>query len=57
MDNNELKAIRETAELTQVELAEKLGVKQSQISYWESGERVIPAYIEKLIRSIFGGGK
>jgi len=34
-----LKAVREEADLTQVQVAERLGVPQSFVSKYESGER------------------
>lgn len=34
-----IKTIRETAGLTQTALAEKVGVSQQAVSFWETGER------------------
>jgi DNA-binding transcriptional regulator YiaG len=55
MTPEEFKKIRQQAELSQQELAEKIGVKQPRVSDWEKGKRVIPAYIEKLMRLVEGG--
>jgi DNA-binding transcriptional regulator YiaG len=51
----QLKNLR--GENSQEWLAEKLGVKQSQISYWESGERKIPEYIKKHLELLEASGK
>lgn len=37
-----IKEIREELEITQAELAEKVGVDQSTVAYWESG-RYLPS--------------
>lgn len=38
MDKNELKALRLKLKLTQVQMAEKLGVSRSAIAKYEAGE-------------------
>ena len=38
--NNKLKNLRLTEDISQKELAEKIGVSESSISNWESGKRV-----------------
>jgi DNA-binding transcriptional regulator YiaG len=55
MTPEEIKKIR--GENSQEWLAEKLGVKQSQISYWESGERKVPEYIKKHLELLKASGK
>lgn len=39
VDGQALARVREVAGLTQGELAKKVGIDQSLISYWESGRR------------------
>lgn len=55
--NNEIgkkiKQCREAYHLSQSGLAQKLGVSQRNISYYESGERIPPADIIKKLTSIF----
>lgn len=46
MTPDELKKLRSDWNLSQIELAEELGVKQPRISEWEKG-RKIPPYIVK----------
>lgn len=49
MTGQELKILREKAELTQRELAEKIGTNYARISDWETGKRKIsPAYLHIL---------
>ena len=45
----DLQKLREEAGLTQVELAQIMGVAQSSISQWESGTTKIPLRMVKLI--------
>jgi len=46
----ELKRIRETElKLTQMELAEHMGVTRETVTRWEIGKRPIPAIAEKLL--------
>ncbi len=49
-DNNNIKSIREQANLTQDEMAKKLGVKRSTYSMWESNNECIP--IKRLIKLV-----
>ena len=35
---DKLKELRESAQFTQIELAEKIGVRQSTIAMWETGQ-------------------
>ena len=51
----EIKAAR--LGLSQEELAEILGVRQSRISEWESGARPLPEYIVRLIRCLRKAGE
>ncbi len=45
MTGEELRAWRIKHDLSQAELAELLGVKQSAISRWETGKHSIPPYL------------
>lgn len=49
MTGLELIRIRQRLNLTQAQLAEKLGIFQGNLSRYESGRDKIPKYIEKLI--------
>lgn len=42
LTGQEIKKMRKSKEMTQQELADKLGVSQQLVSYWERGERVCP---------------
>ncbi|MCR5791348.1 MAG: helix-turn-helix domain-containing protein [Lachnospiraceae bacterium] len=56
MDNdigNALKYYRELRHMTQAQLAEKLGITQRNVSYYESGERIPPADVLKKIAILF----
>lgn len=56
MDNdigNAIKYYRELRHMTQAQLAEKLGITQRNVSYYENGERVPPADILKKIAILF----
>lgn len=50
---NVIKFHRELKHLSQAKLAEKIGVSQRNVSYYESGEHIPPADILKKIASIF----
>jgi transcriptional regulator with XRE-family HTH domain len=50
MDAEELKAARTRAGLTQLALANRLGVDPQTVSRWERGERGISQPMERLIR-------
>lgn len=56
-ENNEIgkviRYLREIKQMSQANLAEKIGVTQRTVSYYESGERIPPADILKKIASIF----
>lgn len=49
MTGSELKQRRDSLGLTQSQLAELLGVRQSAVSTWESGAAPIPHYRARLI--------
>lgn len=49
-----LKSSREIAELTQLELAGKLGIPQSNVAHMESGRRAISKEMAKRLAEIFG---
>ena len=49
-----LRAAREAARLTQVELAEKVGVYQRDISRWEKGHREPGVLIVKKMAQVLG---
>ena len=51
--SEKLKAAREAAGLTQVELAEKVGCKQKDISRWENGNREpVASTLKKLAQAL-----
>lgn len=49
-----LRAAREAAGLTQVQLAEKAGVQQRDISHWENGHREPGVLIVKKMAQVLG---
>ena len=49
----ELRFLRKTLDLSQAELAEKLGNTSQSIARWEKGEVTIPGPAEKLLRAYF----
>lgn len=49
-----LKKLRNAAQLTQKEAAEKIGVRQSTISMWENGESVPRLNMLALIAKAYG---
>lgn len=49
----EVKFLRNTMDLTQAELAEKLGNNSQSVARWEKGECAMPGPEEKLLRAIF----
>ena len=49
-----LKEHRESAGLLQVEVARKLGVEQSAISYWENGKTRIAKKHRKKLAKLYG---
>ena len=51
---NNLLKLREAKNLTQAEMAERLGVSRQTISSWESGRTVPGAHILQEIRNVFG---
>jgi len=57
MTGDELKKLRIKAQLSQADLASLLGVKQPRVSDWESGARLIPEYINKMIECLKRAGE
>lgn len=49
----EIKFIRKTMDLTQAELAERLGNTSQSVARWEKGEIEMPGTAEKLFRATF----
>lgn len=52
MDGVEIKKWREQAGLTQVQLAENLGVTSSTVARWERGEVTPPPYLNLTLRKV-----
>jgi transcriptional regulator with XRE-family HTH domain len=52
MDGEELKGEREKLGLTQVQLAEELGVNVTTISRWERNVRSIPAHLPLALKAL-----
>lgn len=52
MSATEVKRIRDRLGLTQVELAERLGVTQTAISYWEDGKRTPRGPVVILLKNL-----
>jgi transcriptional regulator with XRE-family HTH domain len=52
--SNRIKYLRNHKNLTQIELANILGISQTAIALYESGKRDLPLYIEKLIDALYG---
>lgn len=55
MTNIELKTIRLTWDLTQSQLAEKMGVSRRTVRGWEDG-RTIPTWVDKMIALLTSRG-
>lgn len=52
MTGAELKAWRQRLDLTQTQLAERLGYHRTIVWRWESGDRPVPPWMELALRSI-----
>jgi len=52
MTSEDLKALRTRLGLTQVELAERIGVARNTINRWEMGIRGIPEPVVRLMRYV-----
>lgn len=52
MTKEELAALRERLELTQQQLAERLGVDRVTIARWETGTRAIPAFLGLALETV-----
>lgn len=50
MKGSELKKLREGMNLTQAELAEKIGVRSNTIARYERGELKIPEPVARLVK-------
>lgn len=61
MTQQELVALRERLDLTQQQLAEKLGIDRVTVARWETGARAIPAFLglalETVERRMTGRGR
>ena len=51
---DDIKRLRVEADLTQAQLAEKLGVWQTQVSAWETGKTAIGEEHQRLLSMLFG---
>ena len=51
---NKIKVYRERMNMSQVELAERFGVTQGQVSKWENGRRSIKATVAMKLCDLFG---
>jgi DNA-binding transcriptional regulator YiaG len=49
----EIRFLRNTMDITQAELAEKLGNNSQSVARWEKGECEMPGTSEKLLRAVF----
>jgi transcriptional regulator with XRE-family HTH domain len=52
MTGKELKGWRQTHDLTQANLAERLGVATNTVYRWESDQRAIPPFLDLALRQI-----
>jgi transcriptional regulator with XRE-family HTH domain len=52
MKPQDLAALRERLELTQQELADKLGVDRVTIARWETGTRAMPAFLGLALETV-----
>ena len=50
MTGDELRRLRRRLGLTQVQLAERLGVTSTSVARWERGERAISEPVARLVR-------
>lgn len=57
MSASEVKKIRDRLGLTQEQLAQKLGVTQTAVSYWEDGKRKPRGPVVILLQSLRDAGK
>jgi DNA-binding XRE family transcriptional regulator len=55
MTNEEFKATREKLELTQSQLAYKIGLSERSIRYYEQGGRPVPATVSILLETFLRG--
>lgn len=49
LSNNEIKAARKAAKLSQAEMSERLEIPLRTIEDWETGKRKPPDYVKRLI--------
>jgi transcriptional regulator with XRE-family HTH domain len=52
MTQQDLVALRERLQLTQQELADKLGIDRVTVARWETGARAIPAFLHLALETI-----
>lgn len=52
MNGSHLRAVRDTLDLTQADLAHRLGVHKQSISCWEAGSRPIPRYVQAWVLAL-----
>jgi hypothetical protein len=56
IDGMWLRTARTASRLTQLELADRLGLNVMTISRWERGVYAIPHWQQPALRALFGGG-
>jgi len=52
MEGDTLRAQRKALELTQQELADKLGVTRNTVNRWEAGTMKVPPYLDLALKQI-----
>lgn len=52
MNGEKLRKVRDDLQLTQAQLAEKLGVSANTVARWERDEMAIPPYLELALKQI-----
>jgi DNA-binding transcriptional regulator YiaG len=52
MGGKELKKMRESLGLTQVKLAEILGIRSNTVARWENGVLIVPKTVELAMRTV-----
>jgi len=54
IDGKDLLKIRKHFNLTQTELAKKIGVTPSTVCHWEAEKRDVREWVQKVLESVFG---